>query len=178
MLETDLKGQVGESLTWIVATIVIVIVLIVGIYLTGAGGIVKGVLNKDVHYIRTVDRFADKSLNGVLLSSHQESGIIYNKLRQEGTLVEQDKESAMLSTRVFRDLYNLQYREIWFGVSTLDEGLLDSTYNGRSNEYFGSKPRDYVLGPGGTYGEAFSLSHTRWLKDNEYSQLFFVGELK
>jgi len=171
-IKNEKHGQVGETLTWFVGTLIVLVILIVGIYIVNVGGIIKGLDRKSIEYKSDTDRLAEISLNSYLLTE-QNGELIYQTLKREGNL---NLNNGPLAEKIFRELYKKDYQEIWFGMTTLDQGILDSTYNGKDNDYFGGKPRTAVQGPDGTpYIKDFWF-HPRWTKNNEYISLFFVGK--
>jgi len=165
-------GQVGETLTWLVGTLIILVVLIFAIYLVNVGGIVKGLDRKAISYAYATDRIAGISLNSYLLTD-KNGEAIYKTIRRDGNL---NKENGPLALQIFNDYYKEDYQEVWLGVTTLDQGIGGSTYNGRSNDYFGGKPRTIASDSFGNVAKKDSWFHPRWTKDNEYVSLFFVGK--
>lgn len=104
------KAQVSNTMMWIVATIVIIVILAVSMFLTTLFG--KRIY-VDTNMEEGTDLLVTKSLTSYLLT--KESGdIIYNKINQDNDL---DNFNAPFSINVFVGLYKNDYpRGIWFDV--------------------------------------------------------------
>jgi hypothetical protein len=131
----DKRGQIGEGITWVVATIVILVILIAGIYIASAVAGVKDILglNKQAEFNGLPDRVAEKSLYSYLLTTHPEGGSVYQKLKTNGELKEEDKFSGDFALKIFNEYKGDYPGAVWFGVDC-------PAPCARKNFYFGSRP--------------------------------------
>ena len=99
----DNKAQVGETMTWIVATLVIIVILSVSVFIVST--LTKNPLfgnNRIFKSERKADLIATKSLVHYLLSD--ENGILYDKLKNKGNDFGDSKN-------LIEDLYKNDYNE-------------------------------------------------------------------
>lgn len=76
------KAQIGETMTWIIATIVIIAILIISIYISSLLGEAKSNISyKD--FERKNDLLMEKSLFAYFLSD--ESQVIYGRIKEQET---------------------------------------------------------------------------------------------
>jgi len=132
------RGAIGDTLTWIVATIIIIVILIFGIFIAGGSDLAKEIfgLNKNVKYSPSSDTIAQKSLHAYLLTPYQEKPeqeqeeeekekeIIYDTIKREMKI---NSYNGPFARQIFNSfLYGekTEYWNVWFGV------------NGKSNTYF------------------------------------------
>lgn len=180
------KAQVGESISWLVATIVIIIVLTIGVFVANALGTGKGIFGFGKgSYVKTSDRLAETSLNSYLLFRGQDGKAIYDEIKSDGDL---NAFNGPKAKNVFENLYlkEGEYREVWFGIVTGKEWNIPKgwtsadaiTWNGKSNSYFSGRPKDIASAGLGNVAKSYSLTQTRWFKGDDFMQLFFVGENK
>ena len=74
------KAQIGETMTWIIATIVIIAILIISIYISSLLGEAKSIIPyKD--FERKNDLLMEKSLFAYFLAD--KSQIIYNQIKEQ-----------------------------------------------------------------------------------------------
>ena len=167
------KAQVGETMTWVVATIIIIVILGFSLFIAGASDLARGILNLDkrVEYNEKIDRVSLKSLNNFMLTE-VDNERVYDYLKDNKALERDDV--GELSKKVFM-IYNESYNKIWFGVSTLDHGVIGSSLNGKDNLYFGKKP-GVVYAPGGNIVVRENINQMVWLDDNYYAELLFIGK--
>lgn len=160
-LENMLKGkkaQVGETMTWIVATLIIVVILSFSVYLVSGGGVLEDLGFKDgksLDYskpmsvnsltgksllLRSVDFLTGKSLLGYLLTRNSLDKKVFNQLIDEKNLSD---FSGDLSKKIFWDFY------------------FDSEFQRHENNWLGifdkSVKTKFIFGP---FGE------TGWSKNN------------
>jgi hypothetical protein len=172
------NAQIGEGLTWIVATFVILVILAGGIFMAQGLGKAKSLLGweKGSSFIKISDRLVETSFNSYLLTKGQDGKTIYGQIRIDGDL---NAFNGELAKKVFRDLYEgNEYSRTWFGVSSISGDQLV----GKDNSFLGGKPRNPIVGdpsfgdldiiPGLTY-----LSSSRWIKDQDFVQIFFTKKL-
>jgi hypothetical protein len=97
-------------MTWVVATAIILIVLIVSVFLSSLIGNYK-----TVPYTNQVDLFADKSMTAYLLTEDPNGGTVYNQIASNGQL--NDFEGNLAQT-IFTTLYNGYYsKQIFLGLA-------------------------------------------------------------
>lgn len=159
------KAQISEGITWIVATIAILIILLFSLFLTSF--VLK---NKQIDNDFFSDAINQKSFLSYLLTQENSGGIVFSKIRADENL---DNFNGNLALKIFNGLYKEKYSEVWIGVSRLGTGVFGATSkNGIVNDFFGSKPPSIVSGPYGSAALKESFSSTLPLKkENEY-QLF------
>jgi hypothetical protein len=159
------KAQISEGITWIVATIAILIILLFSLFLTSF--VLK---NKQISSDFFSDTINQKSFLSYLLTSGDDGGIIYSKINADGNL---NNFNGNLAMKIFNGLYKDKYSEIWIGVSRLTTGVFGATSkSGIDNSFFGSKPPSIVSGHYGSAALKESFSSTLPLrKDGDY-QLF------
>ena len=103
MLTKNKKGQVGETMTWIVATLIIIVVLTISIYVSSVLGEAKSIIPQTDSFGR--DNLIEKSLTkksmfSFLLTKGPGDEIIYDELIKNRELSEFSKE---LGKKVFRE---------------------------------------------------------------------------
>ena len=103
MLTKNKKGQVGETMTWIVATLIIIVVLTISIYVSSVLGEAKSIIPQTDSFGR--DNLIEKSLTkksmfSFLLTKGPGDEIIYDELIKNRELNEFSKE---LGKKVFRE---------------------------------------------------------------------------
>ncbi len=125
----DKKGQVGETVTWIVATIVIIVVLGVSIFIASAK--FNTDQTPDLQSISMVDTLASKSLFSYVLTNDSAGQIIYNQIKTEGNL---NNLNGNLAQRIFNGFYKNEYSKIWLGT------INSTSFTGNQNVYFGGEP--------------------------------------
>lgn len=74
------KAQIGETMTWIVATIVIVVILIISIYISSLLGETKNIVSYD-DFDRENDLLMEKSVLAYFLAG--EDRTILDKIEQQ-----------------------------------------------------------------------------------------------
>ena len=165
------KAQMGETITWIVATIIILVVLFLSVFATNF------YLNnrKDAGYLKSADTLASKSFFSYLLTHRENDTLIYEQLKSEGDF---NEFNGNLAQSVFNDLYSKDYQEIWLGFSDPNLNIIGETRNARQNEYFGHKPKTYAVGPGGSSAIRDSVSILVDINKNSSIELFFVGRVR
>lgn len=135
------RGQVSDTLTWLVATLVIVVVLFFGVLAAGGSDTVKKALgfDRDVKVNSQSDLLVMKSLTGYLQTKEGEE-TIYEELSEmdKETLITNDFfPQSDLAEKIFKDLYKGYYdsNTIWVGFiyNTIHE-LSDVP-----NDYFGNR---------------------------------------
>jgi len=74
------KAQIGETMTWVVATLTIIVILIISIYITSALAITKKTI-KYKEYDRENDLLLEKSLFAYFLLEESQRDALYDKLK-------------------------------------------------------------------------------------------------
>lgn len=153
----DKRSQIGETMTWVVATIIIIVILLISIFIATSylGG------SKKADFSKQSDILASKSFFAYLLTEDAEGKTIYEQLRDEENL---NDFNGNLAIRIFNGFYAEDYpHTIWLGIDFEGFGLP------RKNEYFGFRPTtlrggdisyrtvDYIL-------EKAILNNDKWLE--------------
>ena len=109
------KGQIGETMTWIVATLIIVFVLLVSIYVSSLLSKTKNIGSDDFNSedLRQ-DLLAKKSLIAFLLSENSNEKTTYAIINEEGKL---NSFVEKLTSETFREIYK---SSVWFGTDDID----------------------------------------------------------
>lgn len=82
MLDNKNRGQIGETMTWVIATIVIIAILIISIYAASLLAQTRKKFSFKADQ-REEDLIMEKSLFAYFLVDDAKKSIIYNKLNQE-----------------------------------------------------------------------------------------------
>jgi len=130
------KGQVGETVTWIVATIIIISILGITFFVAefSFGG------DKEVSPTTQVDILASKSFFSYLLTDD-----VYNQIKTEEDF---NEANGNLAKEIFKGFYGEEYtKDVWVGI------LFNQGLSGEENVYFGKKPS--TSGGGGKVGQIF-----------------------
>ncbi len=127
------KGQVSEGITWIFATIAIIIILLFSVFITSAYA--SG--NKKISLSFFSSNINQKSLLSYLLTKESDGGTVYSKIKTEGNL---SNFNGNLALKIFNGLYKDNYLQIWVGVSTLGKGIGGTSLNGVDNNFFEKRP--------------------------------------
>jgi len=157
MFNKNKKAQIGETLTWVVATIVIIVILGVSIFIVS-------IHLKDKKFVidKKSDLIATKSLTAYLLIPHPETGKnIYTELRDGDNLNDFNGPWAL---KIFKEFYEKDYPGVvWLGF-VLDRTLLP--YVG--NDYFGKPPTNLrPSGPGMAHHVSYISEKIQLNKDKE-----------
>ena len=156
------KGQIAETMTWVVATIVIIVILSFSILIS-----INIFGDKEFNVERKTDLLATKSLTGFLLTEDS-NGVKVFELIKGGEKINDFEGNLALD--IFENYYQKkgEYENVWFGIN-----LKGSGYFYRKNDYFGSRPStrggDIVIG----YSKS-SLSKIE-LNSDKNLELFLVG---
>jgi len=125
----DKRSQIGETITWVVATVIIIIILLVSVLIT-TSYLGK---NKGVDFLaKRSDLLASESFFAYLLTEDSEGQTVYEQLRNEENL---NDFNGNLALKIFKGFYEEDYPvAIWLGIDFEGLGLP------RKNKYFGSRP--------------------------------------
>jgi hypothetical protein len=111
--------QIGETITWVVATVIILIVVVVTVFVASFLG-----HSKIFPTISQFDLFADKSLTAFLLTKDVNGNPVYNEISTDGQL---NSFNGNLAQQIFINLYSGFYHaRLYLGVL------------GQDNDYFNS----------------------------------------
>ena len=151
------KAQVSEGLTWVVATIAIIIILLFSLFITS---LVSG--NKSPAENFFAYSFPQKSFFSYLLTTETEGKTVYSEIKEEEKL---NNGNGNLALRIFKQLYEKDYPvALWLGINFEGVGL-------RKNEFFGSNPSsvrggDLFQRHADYISEKVNLNDDKWLELN------------
>ncbi len=159
------KAQIGETITWVVATIIIIVILAFSIFVTSSltkGKGISGAGNgKEIGVINEKDLIAAKSLSSYLLTKDASGEIVFEQIKTEGNLNDFNGE---LAEAIFEGLYSKDYSHvIWFGV-VKNVGLFNNDYFGSRGKTVQRKGGDTVPGYYSSVGEKLMLDENKWLE--------------
>ncbi|MFH1326601.1 MAG: hypothetical protein ABIH59_00550 [archaeon] len=104
------KAQVGETMTWVVATLIIVVILIISISIAGGVGWVKDILDLEKKIgARFLDRVPEQSFYAYLLTKDSDGKIIYEQLKYENGF---NNFNGILAKKIL-SLYDDNYFGVW-----------------------------------------------------------------
>ncbi|MEX0920821.1 MAG: hypothetical protein WDZ62_01000 [Candidatus Pacearchaeota archaeon] len=143
-IKKNKSGQMSETVTWLVATIIIVSILLISVFVSTTP-LWK---NKKISTSGEKDYFVSKSFFSYLLTHNTEDVIVYSQLEEEDNLNEFNGE---LAKEIFIGFYGEEYSGIWVGLVS-NRLLLPQT----SNDYFGRRT-DITLTGEDTNPDLFSI---------------------
>jgi hypothetical protein len=152
-------ARVGETITWIVATLVIIVVLIFSILITT---LYVG-KNKGVEFFEQSDTLASKSMFSYLLTKDSEEKTVYEQLEDEENL---NDFNGNLALNIFEEIYGEEYSDVWLGVMRHKHPFLDFP-----NDYFGKVDIERSLSPQETYTREHLLDR---IQLNEIKSVYLV----
>ena len=88
------RAQVGETMTWIVATIVIIVILVISIYIAGVSDITNKIFSREFEIKGHNDLLVTKSLTSYLLTDDGK-GVVFEQLK--------NKENPLTDMNSFSD---------------------------------------------------------------------------
>ena len=125
----DKRSQIGETMTWVVATVIIIMILLISI-LVATSYLGK---HKGVDFLaKRSDLLASESFFAYVLTEDSEGQTVYEQLRNQENL---NDFNGNLAIKIFDELYGGEYPEVWIGIAT-NIAVSPSI----KNQYFGSKP--------------------------------------
>jgi len=132
------KAQVGETVTWLVATVIIILILVVFIFISSLT--FKG--NRDVGsaFFLSEDTLASKSLFSYMLTGGDGEGEVnvYEQLKKEEFF---NEINGPLARDIFEEFYGEEYNDVWLGpVNNFQDAV--------PNDYFGTRKIEVVVGAG------------------------------
>ena len=125
-------AQVGDTITWLVATIVIVVILVVSVFAVSLFFDKNKLLKSQ--FFKSADTLASKSLFSYVLTKDGAGDVVYQQLKTEENL---NDFNGQLADRVFKKFYEEEYFAVWLGI-TLKRTLAPYV----SNDYFKSRPAE------------------------------------
>ena len=125
---TERKAQIGETVTWVVATVIIILILGVSIFLASA----RLDERKDLGdaFFQSEDTLASKSFFSYVLTENGEGSSVYEQLK---TLENLDEVNGEFALNIFRDYYQDDYVKIWLGLRKKGDFNISSPV---TNDYF------------------------------------------
>lgn len=127
MSRKNRKAQVGTTLTWVMGTLIIVIVLIAAIFVSSL--IFKKKDAGDVTF-GTADTLAAKSLFSYLMTKDSNGSNVYTEIKTDEKLNDFNGNLGLSIFKTFYFDYEKMYSAVWFGIFEPAAG----------NKYFGTKP--------------------------------------
>lgn len=124
------RAQIGETATWMVATVAIIVVLLIAVFVSGA--YFKG--NRKGAYGVSEDFPASVSFYSWLLTEDLSGKNVYTQLKEDDDL---NDFNGQLAVSIFEDFYADGYYDVWVGLR--DGSPLQ-------NDYFGARPSVIVGG--------------------------------
>ncbi|MBU2504048.1 MAG: hypothetical protein KJ879_03295 [Nanoarchaeota archaeon] len=128
------KAEVGETVTWMVATIAIVVILFISVFVSSVYFNGK----KKASPLGNADYLAASSFNSWLLTKNSSGTMVYEQLKSNDDF---NDFNGDLSQKIFLEFYGDEYRDVWMGVY---DGSISVVV---TNRFFGSRP-GFVLGGG------------------------------
>ena len=126
--DSSKRGQMGETITWVVATLIIVVILAVSLLVSS---LVFGD-EKSLGFLKTTDVLASKSLFSYLLTKDADENNVYAQLKNQENL---NEFSGNLGKSIFQKYYGSEYEDVWVGI-ILDRKFLPAL----PNDFFGRRP--------------------------------------
>lgn len=123
------RAQLSDTITWIVATIIIIIILIVAVFLASLVG-----QSKTFPEENKLDLFAHKSFTAYLLTKDLSGNAIYNEIKNNENF---NDFNGNLAKKIFINLYSGYYNKaVFLGILNLHQLVLPM----QSNNYFTVPP--------------------------------------
>ena len=116
------KATVGETITWVIATVIIIVILLISVFVTTS--FLSG--NKKVDFsAKQSDFLALESFFAYLLTEDTSGQTIYEQLKEEGNLTQFNGELAL---NIFNGLYSEDYWLIWFVIYSKPNNIIHNKY--------------------------------------------------
>lgn len=132
-LNKNKKGQTGETMTWIVATIIIIIILTVSIIIANYS--LKSMKKVNEQFFQTADVLASKSMYSYMLTRDFAGNNVYTQLKNNNSM---NDFNGNLAIKIFMGFYSTEYSKVWLGFIDDRQGLQDIS---APNSYFGEGTR-------------------------------------
>ena len=160
------RAQVGETLTWIVATVIIVLILVVSIFVSNF--YLKN--SKEIGFLKRTDTLASKSLFSYLLTKDTDGNNVHTQLKNQENL---NEFNGNLGKKIFQEYYGSEYEDVWVGI-ILDRKLLPAL----PNDFFGRRPSGVrpsgEISAKGKY--VSSISEKIYINENKILELILSKE--
>jgi len=139
------KAAIGETITWIVATLIIIAILIASIFITSLVAKTKSV-DRSFSSGGSEDLMVTKSLSAFLLTRDSSGENVLTQLQRKADSDDVQGIFETLSGELAEDIFLKLYRtgyagKIWLGVYLMG-------YGARRNSYFETPPVDFVVESG------------------------------
>lgn len=115
-------------MTWVVATIIIIVVLAISIFIASAKFNTDKTPN--LQSVSRTDTLASKSLFSFVLTKNASDQLIYKSLATENLT----DFSGNLAENIFNGFYKKEYDPRWLGI------IKNTEFTGEKNIYFGDEP--------------------------------------
>jgi hypothetical protein len=115
------RAQIGETMTWVVATIVIVVILIFSIFIVS---FVKDE-SKEFKIQNSSDLLAVKSLSGYLLTQDKDGLNVYNHLIIDENL---NDFNGNLALKIFKGFYEKDYGFVWLAIYSKPNNIIHNIF--------------------------------------------------
>lgn len=131
-------GQIGETMTWFVATVIIVVILLISIFVA-TSFLSK---NKEINFVaKQNDILASESFFAYLLTEDDSGQIVYNQIKNSEGFNDFNGNFAL---EIFEEFYSKDYSKVWLGIAQ-NVAVAPSI----KNDYFGKDPGFVNQGAGG-----------------------------
>jgi len=117
-INSSKRGQIGETMTWIIATIIIIVMLTITIIISD----LSFGKNRKIQTDQNSDILASKSFFSYVLTKDAEGKNVYSQLQTEENL---NDFNGNLAIKIFNSSYGEEYNDLWVGFPELQ------------NNYFG-----------------------------------------
>jgi len=115
-------GQIGKTITWVVATVIIIVILFISIFVATSylGG------SKKADFSKQTDILASKSFFAYLLTEDTGGQTIYEQLREEENL---NDFNGNLALNIFEEFYRKDYPyTIWLVIYSKPHDIITNTF--------------------------------------------------
>ena len=111
------RGQVADTATWIIATIVIIFVLMISVYAAskiGRTSVISGLFNDD----KNQEILVEQSFHAYLLTKNSNGVAFYNQISSSGKIDSTDK---LIAAALFGKIYGVPSSEISLKITDKKE---------------------------------------------------------
>ena len=164
--DSSKRGQIGETITWVVATLIIVVILAVSLLVSS---LVFGD-EKNLGFFKATDVLASKSLFSYLLTKDTDGNNVHTQLKNQENL---NEFNGNLGKKIFQEYYGSEYEDVWVGI-ILDRKFLPAL----PNDFFGRRPSGVrpsgEISAKGKY--VSSISEKIYINENKILELILSKE--
>jgi hypothetical protein len=159
------KAQTGETITWVVATVIIILILAISLLVSSF--YFKAA--KDIGFFKKTDTLASKSLFSYLLTKDTDGNNVHTQLKNQENL---NEFNGNLGKKIFQEYYGSEYEDVWVGI-ILDRELLPAL----PNDFFGRRPSG-VRPTGEISAKKYvsSISEKIYINENKILELILSKE--